>query len=142
MSELLGPDRVAYLDRQGRGNGASGKSRYHRRAGLSSRQEASRRTPVGRPGFLGVDVPRVVEKVTTVPFCTGVPDSSVTLAVITDSPLSRTTGGLATRMTVEPVGASTGRLSHAPSTGRIPSITSDDRRMHLPTRHITRMLST
>jgi hypothetical protein len=83
--------------------------------------------------------PRVVEKVTSVPFWTGVPAPSATLAVIVVSPSRETTAWLATSITVDPVGASSGTLSHAESVGRARSIRSA---CWLRIGHFTGMLST
>ena len=62
----------------------------------------------------GSIVPMVVEKVTTVPFWTGVPADSVTVAVREAVPLSGTKVALAARLMVDPVGAVRGTLSQAP----------------------------
>ena len=70
---------------------------------------------VARPSWVrlacGSTVPSVVEKVTKVPFWTGVPADSVTMAVMTDAPSIAMTGSLATTTIVDAVGASSGRLS-------------------------------
>ena len=75
----------------------------------------ARKRVVARPSWVrlscGSTVPSVVEKVTSVPFWTGVPTDSVTTAVMTDSPSSAMTGSLATTTIVVSVGASSGRLS-------------------------------
>ena len=69
---------------------------------------------VARPSWVwlscGFTVPSVVEKVTRVPFCTGVPTDSVTTAVMTDSPSTGITGSLTTTMIVDSVGAKSGRF--------------------------------
>ena len=55
----------------------------------------------------------VVVKLTSVPFWTCVPPSSITVAVISAVPLTGTIVVLLKRVTVEPVGAVSGTLSHA-----------------------------
>ena len=74
---------------------------------------ASKRV-LARPSWFrlscGSTVSSVVEKVTSVPFWTGVPTDSVTTAVMTDSPSRAMTGSLATTTIVVSVGASSGKL--------------------------------
>ena len=60
-------------------------------------------------------LPSVVVKLTCVPFCTGTPPGSVTLAVISTEPLRATTVWLAKSVTAESVGAVNGALSHPTS---------------------------
>ena len=57
----------------------------------------------------------MVVKLTCVPFCTGTPPGSVTLAVISTEPLRATTVWLAKSVTAESVGAVNGALSHPTS---------------------------
>ena len=106
---------------------------------------ASSRT-VARPSLVRAcwvsSVPRVVEKVTSVPFWTGVPASSVTLAVITDCPSRGSSAWLATSITVDPVGANSGRLSHADSAGSARTERAMKSAVCLRMGHFTGMLST
>jgi hypothetical protein len=60
----------------------------------------------------GVTVPRVVVKRTVVPFCTGVPLDSMTKAVNPTVPFVGTVVAFALNVTVDPVGAINGTLSH------------------------------
>jgi hypothetical protein len=80
------------------------------------RVPAIRRT-VARPSRVrasaGSSCPIVVVNVTRVPFCTCVPPASITVAVISAAPFTGTIVVLLKRVTVEPVGAVSGTLSHA-----------------------------
>jgi hypothetical protein len=60
----------------------------------------------------GFSVPSVVVKVTLVPFCTGVPPDSSTIAVMVAEPPSGMASALAYRVMVELLGASSGTFSH------------------------------
>ena len=59
----------------------------------------------------GSIVPSVVVKLTTVPFCTGVPADSMTVAVMSIDPLKPTVVLLANSVMTESVGAASGILS-------------------------------
>jgi hypothetical protein len=61
----------------------------------------------------GSSWPMVVVNVTSVPFCTWVPPASITVAVMSADPLTGTIVVLLKRVTVDPVGAVSGTLSHA-----------------------------
>ncbi len=69
--------------------------------------------PVVRPSA-GSILPSDVVNVTTVPFCTGVPPLSSTLAVTSADPPSGSNCVLVNSVMVVPVGARSGTLSHAP----------------------------
>ena len=58
-------------------------------------------------------MPSVVVNVTTVPFCTAVPELSVTVATMSTEPLVGTDDPVANRAMVDSVGAVSGTLSHA-----------------------------
>ena len=66
----------------------------------------------------GSSCPIVVVNVTSVPFWTCVPPASITVAVISAVPLTGTIVVLLKSVTVEPVGAVRGTLSHAADTTR------------------------
>lgn len=68
-------------------------------------------------------------KVTTVPFCTGVPADSVTEAETSADPFTGTTVVLTVRVIVEEVGASSGTLSHADRVDTATSSAESDRRV-------------
>lgn len=78
---------------------------------------------------VGVTVPSEVVKVTIVPFCTGLPPLSSTLAVISAVPLIGRTCAFVYSLIVVPVGAKRGTLSHATSSATAAStITGTTRR--------------
>ena len=83
---------------------------------VPDRPSATRRT-VTRPLFVRASAgsmrPSVVVKVTSVPFCTGVPAFSVTVATMSTPPLSGTEDPLANSGMVDSVGAVSGTLSQA-----------------------------
>ena len=84
---------------------------------VPERSPALSRT-VALPPFVrasaGSMLPREVVNVTTVPFCTGVPPLSSTLAVTSAEPPSGSNCVLVNNVIVVPVGARSGTLSHAP----------------------------
>ena len=59
----------------------------------------------------GSNVPRLLEKMTTVPFCTVVPAGSMTYAVISAEPFTGTMLALDDSVMADPVGAVSGTLS-------------------------------
>ena len=63
--------------------------------------------------------PRVVVNVTSVPFCTGVPACSITVAMMSAVPFACTMTLLANSVMVDWLGASSGTLSHADADNRI-----------------------
>jgi type II secretory pathway pseudopilin PulG len=72
----------------------------------------------------GSKLPRLVLKVTSVPFCTGVPDDSITVAVTSVEPFTGSTVCEAYTEIVEPDGASSGTLSQEPTRAPSASVTS------------------
>src|SRR5947207_7461248 len=68
-------------------------------------------TPFTVRASVGETVPRLVENVTVVPFCTGVPELSSTVARSSAVPLACTTVLLEERAIVDRFGASRGTLS-------------------------------
>jgi hypothetical protein len=70
-------------------------------------------TPFRVCASTGFTVPRLVRNRTVVPFCTGVDELSITNAVISVLPPTGSTLVGAVTVIDEPVGASSGTLSHA-----------------------------
>ena len=66
----------------------------------------------------GSMVPSVVVKLTTVPFCTGVPADSMTVAVMSTDPFKPTVVLFANSVIVDSVGAASGILSQDGEAGR------------------------
>src|SRR3954468_59481 len=79
--------------------------------------------PLTVRALTGETVPRFVEKVTVVPFWTGVPDDSSTIALTSAAPFACTIAVLLVKVTVEPDGARSGTLSH-PAAARATAVRS------------------